>query len=264
MLIVDAINEAINNNRQISFTYFRYDCHKDRYLRHNGEPYVVMPLQLVWNGDYYYMVCFCEDKQQVSCFRIDRIAACLEILEESGSMAPEEFDVDQYINTSFRMSGGECREVELLCDNDVMDAIIDRFGTAVETIIYDDDRFRATVNVAVSHIFFSWVFGFCGKVHIKSLQEVQEQYKRMLCASGWQMDNNIYDVLRMQRDHAQALVDDGKQKLQNEQSFNEETARFLEAREQHRKEILDFARMQGLPIEEIMRNSSRKGENRSR
>ena len=180
LLIVDSINEAINTNRQISFTYFKYDSNKHRQLKHGGQLYTVTPLQLVWNGDYYYMVCFREDKQQIYCFRIDRIATCPEILETSGTPAPEGFDVDEYVNTSFRMYGGNCQEVKLVCDNDVMDAIIDRFGVDVETDIVDENTFSATVNIAITHIFFKWVFGFCGKVRIKAPANVKEQYADML------------------------------------------------------------------------------------
>ena len=54
-LIIDTINEAINSNRQISFQYFQYNVRKEQQLKHNGEPYVITPLHLVWNGDYYYI-----------------------------------------------------------------------------------------------------------------------------------------------------------------------------------------------------------------
>ena len=36
------------------------------------------------------------------------------------------------------------------------------------------------VNVAVSHVFYSWVFGFCGKVKIKGPENVKEKYAEML------------------------------------------------------------------------------------
>lgn len=179
-IIVDAINEAINSNKKISFQYFRYNVRKEKKIKRNGEPYVITPLHLVWNGDCYYMVGVYDYKQRLGSFRVDRIAKCPIVLEEDGSPAPDGFNIDEYINTTFRMFNCEHEEVELVCDNDVMDSIIDRFGEDVTTYAYDMNAFRAVVNVAVSHVFYSWVFGFCGKVKIKGPENVKEKYAEML------------------------------------------------------------------------------------
>ena len=89
--IVDCINEAINQNKKISFYYFRYNVRKEKKLRHEGKPYVITPLHLVWNGDYYYMVGVYDYQQRIGSFRVDRIAKCPEILNEEGTPAPEDF-----------------------------------------------------------------------------------------------------------------------------------------------------------------------------
>lgn len=179
-LIVDAINDAINANKKISFQYFHYNVRKEHKLRHNGEPYVITPLHLVWNGDYYYMVGVYDYQQRIGNFRVDRIAKCPIILDEEGTAAPNGFDIDEYINTTFRMYNSDHTEVELICDNDVMDAIIDKFGEDVTTYANDMTSFRAVVNIATSHIFYSWVFGFCGKVKIKGPEAVKQKYLEMI------------------------------------------------------------------------------------
>ena len=178
-LIVDTINEAINSNRKISFQYFQYNVRKEQKLKHNGEPYVITPLHLIWNGDYYYMVGVYDYKQRIGNFRVDRIAKCPTILKEEGTPAPLDFDIDDYINTTFRMFNSEHAEVELICDNEVMDSIIDRFGADVTTYANDMTSFRAVVNVAINHVFYSWVFGFGGKVKIKGPEDVRKKYMEM-------------------------------------------------------------------------------------
>ncbi len=50
--IIDTINEAINEDKQISFQYFHYNRNKGRDMENNGDPCIVTPLQLVWNGDF--------------------------------------------------------------------------------------------------------------------------------------------------------------------------------------------------------------------
>ncbi len=78
------------------------------------------------------------------------------------------------------MFNSEHTDVELICDNDVMDSIIDKFGTGIKTNRVDKETFRTTVNVAVNHVFFSWVFGFGGKVRIVGPSRVRNGYAQML------------------------------------------------------------------------------------
>ena len=179
-IILDTINDAINKNKKISFQYFQYNVKKEKKLKHNGKPYVITPLHLVWNGDCYYMVGVYDYQQRLGSFRVDRIAKQPLILDEDGTPAPEDFNIDQYINTTFRMYNSEHEEVELICDNDVMDAIIDRFGEDVTTYANDMTSFRSVVNIAISHVFYSWVFGFGGKVRIKGPENIKAEYEEML------------------------------------------------------------------------------------
>lgn len=119
-------------------------------------------------------------QNRLGIFRVDRINKIPTILKEDGISAPEGFDLNHYLNTTFRMFNSEHEEVELICSNDLMDAIIDRFGEDVVTYANDMESFRAVVNVAVSHVFYSWVFGFCGKVKIKGPEEIKLRYIEML------------------------------------------------------------------------------------
>ena len=180
VLIVDGINEAINRGKKISFQYFKYGPNKRPKLRHDGQPFVFSPHKLVWNGDFYYMVGVFEKEQKIGVFRIDRILNRPEILEEDAIPFPEVFDFNRYLQSSFRMFGTEATPVELICSNDVMDAVLDKFGKNVMTYDYDEDHFCAMVDVAVSNVFFSWVFGFGGKVSINSPENVREQYRKLV------------------------------------------------------------------------------------
>ena len=55
---VDAIERAINENKQISFLYFNYDEKHKKVYRKNGNRYTVSPAFMVWNKDNYYLLCF--------------------------------------------------------------------------------------------------------------------------------------------------------------------------------------------------------------
>ena len=174
--IVDAIHEAINSKRKISFQYFRYNGRKHRVLRHNGQRYVFSPWMLVWNGDYYYMLGYSDDHDEITSFRVDRIAGQPEILEEPTVSKPRGFSAAKHINTMFRMYTGERKKIELLCADDTMDAFIDRFGEGIKTARVNEDHFRATIELAPNHIFYSWIFGFGGKVKIIAPEDIRAEY----------------------------------------------------------------------------------------
>lgn len=177
---MDAINEAINARKKIGFQYFAYNIRKQKKLRHDGERYIFSPYRLIWNGDYYYVLGYSDKHQAIGIFRVDRISARPDILSEEAVPVPAGFGVDDFLATTFRMYGSEYQEVELICDNSVIDAIIDRFGTDVTIYACDMSTFRVIVRVAVSHIFFSWIFGFGGKVRIKGPEEAKRQYASMI------------------------------------------------------------------------------------
>ncbi|WP_446787122.1 helix-turn-helix transcriptional regulator [Macellibacteroides fermentans] len=178
--IIDTINDAINQRKKISFRKVEYNIKKERVLHNGGETYMFSPYSLVWDGDYYYIVGYSDKYQTIGSHRVDRIAELPTILDESAVPPPIGFDVSKYIRTTFRMYNAPRVEVELLCDNSVMDAIIDRFGPNVQTYAGDLQNFRVMEEVAIGKVFFNWIFGFEGKVRIKGPESVKEQYRQMV------------------------------------------------------------------------------------
>ena len=86
----------------------------------------------------------------------------------------------QQAKTTFRMYNAPRVEVELICDNSLMDTMIDRFGTDVHTYACDKYNFRVIEEIAVGKVFFNWIFGFQGLVKIKGPESVKEQYRDMV------------------------------------------------------------------------------------
>ena len=179
-LTIEAVNEAINLKRKISFQYFQYDVRKKRHLKNNGVPYKFSPYSLVWNGDYYYMVGYSDKHKSIGSYRIDRVYRRPVILEEEIVPMPEDFDISEFSDGMFHMYNSERKTVQLVCANETMDAILDKFGMDVATYAYDMESFKVEVNVAVSHVFFSWVFGFGGKVRIVGPEKIKHEYTDMV------------------------------------------------------------------------------------
>ena len=181
--IMEALNDAINDKKKVSFQYYTYNRNKERVAKHDGTVYVFSPYKMIWNGDYYYVVGYSEKHGSIGSFRIDRIVTTPQILIEEQHEPPKDFDLNIYLNSMFRMYNGERKQVELICDNDLMDAVIDKFGKDVVVSEYDDNSFRVIATTSVGNVFYSWIFGFGGRVTISSPEDVREEYAEMVAAA---------------------------------------------------------------------------------
>ena len=187
--IVDTINDAINEGKQISFQYYDYSGLKKKVLKNKGEIYKLSPYKLIWSGDYYYVIGYSEKKGKVINFRVDRIAAAPTILSENAIPVPKDFHLENFTKEVFFMFSGDEVEVDLQCDNSLMKTMIDRFGENVKTLAYDMTSFRLITEVSVSPTFFGWVFGFDGKVKILGPKNVKEQYYKMISEAMNSLNN---------------------------------------------------------------------------
>ncbi|WMJ22906.1 WYL domain-containing protein [Paludicola sp. MB14-C6] len=176
---VDTIHAAINSSKQIEFKYIEYLEDKTQVLKHDGYIYKVSPYYLCWNEDHYYLIGFSDKHNKISSFRADRIVS-VNITEVNSIPKPNDFNGADYVRNIFDMFHGETKTVELKCTNDLMKAIIDRFGEEVETTCLGGGHFKAIVEVAVSPTFYGWVFQFGGDISILAPVEVKEQFKEMV------------------------------------------------------------------------------------
>lgn len=179
--IVDAINEAIHRKRKISFYYFDYDNRKKHVMKNDGKPYTVSPYDLIYDGDFYYMTGFCDERGEVRTFRVDRIETQPGLVADAAVKRPKDYRVDRYTQEVARMfSTEETVEVTLRCDADFMKTVIDHFGASVRTKPVGHSHFRVFATVCPSPTFYRWVFGWNGKIIIESPEAVVDQYRKML------------------------------------------------------------------------------------
>ena len=131
--IMDALNEAINTKRKVWFLYFEYDGKKRKKLKNNGKPYVLSPYTLTWNGDFYYVVGWSDKHGKIATFRVDRIYAVPEILPDKAVPKPRQYSIGDFVEKAFQLFDSEHAQVELLCENSMMNTVLDHFGEKVKT-----------------------------------------------------------------------------------------------------------------------------------
>ena len=162
---VDAIQSAINANKQISFLYFDRNMKKERVYHKNGERYVVSPIALIWDDENYYLVA--SDESINKHYRVDKMEDITLSAKTAGPLFRKRFDTAKYSKMMFGMFGGETVNVTLLADEKLAGVFIDRFGQSV-IFTPGDGNFTVTVEVALSPVFYSWVMQFGKSVKILS------------------------------------------------------------------------------------------------
>ena len=178
--IMDALNDAINAKRKVRFLYFEYDGKKRRKLKNGGEPYVLSPYTLTWNGDFYYVVGWSDKHSKIATFRVDRIHEVPTVLQARAVPKPKQYSIGDFAEKAFQLFDSEHAQVELLCENAMMNTVLDHFGDKVKTRKADDEHFAFTAEVSVSPTFFAWIFEFGGKIKIISPQSVKDAYGELV------------------------------------------------------------------------------------
>ena len=186
---VDAIHNAISENRKIKFQYYQWNIKKEMELRHNGAWYHISPWGLSWDDENYYLVGFDSKAGLIKHYRVDKMLH-ISMSEEKreGSEYFTKLDMAEYAKKSFGMYGGEEQTVKLLVDNSLAGVVIDRFGKDVMMIPTDGNRFTVSVNVRVSRQFMGWVFSLGEKVKIIGpdlvIQQMREEVSRLVRQYG--------------------------------------------------------------------------------
>ena len=178
--IMDALNDAINARRKVRFLYFEYDGRKRRKLKNSGEPYTLSPYTLTWNGDFYYVVGWSDKHGKIATFRVDRINEVPAILPDKAVPKPKQYSIGDFAEKAFQLFDSSHARVELLCEDGMMNTVLDHFGEKVRTKKVDDEHFVFTAEVSVSPTFFAWIFTFGGRIKILSPQGVKDAYAEQI------------------------------------------------------------------------------------
>ena len=175
---VDAIHNAISENKKIKFQYYQWNVKKEMELRHNGAWYHISPWGLSWDDENYYLVGYDSDAEKIKHYRVDKM---LHIRFSSENREGKKFfnklDMADYAKKSFGMFGGKEQTVKLLVKNNLVGVIIDRFGKNVILFPTDDEHFTVNVNVHVSRQFLGWVFSLGDGIKIVGPDDVVEQMR---------------------------------------------------------------------------------------
>ncbi len=182
---VDQIHTAIAQNAKIRFQYYEWTISKKIHLRKNGMFYEISPWALTWDDENYYMVGYDPQGKMIKHYRVDKMLK-LQILRvpREGRELFSKFDIASYTQKMFGMFGGTEETVRLVCNNELIGVMIDRFGKEIPIYPQGENQFAIVVRVNVSQHFYGWLFALGNGVRIESPDRVVEQFKKHMWAIG--------------------------------------------------------------------------------
>ncbi len=178
---VDRINDAIADNKQISFKYFGYTTNIQKVYRKDGEKYVVSPVALIFTDDNYYLVTYSEKYSSFVHYRVDRMEnVTVEDSEISPSAIKQRELMPKYKNRIFDMYGGKAKVAEFIADITLVDSVTDKFGEYLMMYDQGNGTFKFKANVIMSPTFYAWVAVFGKKIKIVGDEELIQGYNEFL------------------------------------------------------------------------------------
>ena len=139
---------------------------------------------MVCDGNYYLLAYNGKvKKNKVRTYRVDRMRNVKRIKdsEREGYEEVKKINLETYTQTHFNMFEGDSELVSIRFTNDLLDAIIDRFGTKnARYYACDKKHFTVTTRINLSNPFYGWVFAFGNKAKILSPQRAVDDFTKLI------------------------------------------------------------------------------------
>ncbi len=180
---ISLLDEAITKGVKVTFTYTRRKITEEFKTAREDKVFTVSPYALIWSDDHYYLICNNEKYDNLMQLRIDRIKKLSHTDLPSRHFSEvsnykNNFDTADYAAKLFNMYSGEQKPVEFVCDNELLETMLDRFGENVRIQKLNDSHFILRTNAAVSDGLAAWVIQFGGRVTVRMPKELISSVKQ--------------------------------------------------------------------------------------
>ena len=206
---LDTIYEAIEQNKKISFKYFKYDPvapnHKLYHVEAGSKIITVSPYYVLWDGDRHLLNAYTESRGMPAntIIGVERMED-IKILSDERD-GTELYESETYNYIPFASALSETETVTLKVKNSHATHIVEKFGENLTMTPFDDEHFTVNVKVGVSPLFFGWVAPFLDAIQIIAPQRAVI----LMCAFIMNLSNTYLDSDNMQM-LQKAIKDAGK------------------------------------------------------
>lgn len=127
-LNIEILDEAINQRKQIEFTYLKYDENKELVARREKK-YLANPYAMICEDEHYYLVMMLEGHSDLSFYRVEMMKD-IEILDSKISVSSRVANLDSIKKIVYAYSG-EPKQIVLSCDEVGLRYAIEKFGKEI-------------------------------------------------------------------------------------------------------------------------------------
>ena len=187
LLNVEMIDEAVEENKKITFHYNYYKEDKKKHKYKNGEgkdrEYIVSPYYVVSSNDRYYLICNHESNDELHNYRLDRIVDMSILKEQRKPIGKVKngkvFDLNIYMQQHLYMFSGEAIPIYFWVKKPYVDDVIDWFGknVVIKEKREDEMLIRAVVNENAMRI---WAVQYGKYVRVAKPQRLVDNIKNDL------------------------------------------------------------------------------------
>lgn len=170
-LNIETINEAINENKQIEFTYLTYNDEKELVPRRD-EPYRVNPYKIIYQNNRYYLYTSYDGSEKFYPFRLDFIKNVKISDKKREKINGTKFEEQIFKSTNAYL--GDNHRIKIRFKKDVLNSIIDQFGRGVELSDDGDNYMIAKITVSPEGIKY-WALSFLKYVEVIDPQSLREE-----------------------------------------------------------------------------------------
>lgn len=183
---IEVLDEAISKGRKVSFRYTSFGLNKQRRPRtgEDGKPkeYTVSPYQMAAANGRYYLICCTDPHDNVSHYRLDRIAD-IRMTDEPARPAKtvqgleHGVDLPKHMAEHVYMFAGPSQPVTFRMKKYLLDDVIDWFGTEITFSDESEDEVTARVTVNLAAMRF-WAVQYSPHVRILTPEKLVEKVKQ--------------------------------------------------------------------------------------
>ena len=141
---IEDISSAIYNKKKIRFNYYKYELNPTLNSVNTGVR-TVSPYAIIYQLQEMYVVSLKDGKKTLYTYRIDRMKN-IEILDEKVNESITNDDIEKFVKSTVSMFGNSSQEIEVICDNQLLDNVVDLFGESAIIKKYDNNRFKLSLN----------------------------------------------------------------------------------------------------------------------
>ena len=179
---IEVLDEAISRGRQVAFRYLSYGLDKKQHPRTdkdgNVREYIINPYQIAAANGRYYLICNLDGKEDVSNYRLDRIAE-IRLLESPAKPARQVRGLEHGMNLPKHMAEhiymfqGESAPVTFRFKKYLINDVMDWFGSDVKITDApgDEATARVTVNLEAMRL---WAMQYARHATVLSPQSLAD------------------------------------------------------------------------------------------